>query len=237
MRAVTVVLAGLLAACAGSPPAPPTGPVLYAISAAGSEHSSLDADSTGERTGRGAARGAGVGAGSGALLSLICGPWALLCLGPFAGSGAIAGAVGGSLYGVTGLSRADARRVESVLVPLDQRRDFTKELVVGLRGRIPEAQRVESGVAAVEVKLKIERVELRQHAGDALDVVLQTGMRIDPPGKRGHRSLRYSERSGRHPLEAWLADDGALFDTELTGCVERTVQRMGDELARSATAR
>jgi hypothetical protein len=230
------VFALVVAACGSAPTTSDVIPLTVAITERGDEHSALEADTIGERTARGAMSGGAGGAGIGALVGLLCGPFAPMCVPAFAGGGALAGGALGSFHGLTGLEGDDAERVTAVLAALDERRNFPRELAEALRRAVTEDRQADAGNAALLLEVEIQRVELEQHSGDELSLRLLARTQVRIRGQDGV-DIRgdFSAHSQQAPLGRWLADEGALFDTELSDCIDTVVWQIDAWLKQVAT--
>lgn len=240
-----VVLA-LLTGCAGSPKVPAvahTGePVCIVIRIAGSENTAFDVDSKGKRAARGAIFGTleGTAAGGAAFFASVAALGAAAPIGLFLlfPAGALAGATGGTIHGLRGLSKDEAGRVNAALSELDARRDVRADLVAALgRELAPEMRSVADCDGCAEcanVSVSILRFSPEQHGKKQLSLRLKTEMRIESEdehqGKKAVLDVRNESESKQRDVRKWLAEGDTAFDEAVIACIDDAARKMREDL-------
>ena len=177
----------------------------------------------------GAAAGIGAGAAYGAYAGLGCGPMLIIC----SPAGAVAGAMGGGIFGLgVGTYQAaklllpanKAAAMNAVIEDTFAEFPFSSALDAEFRSRATSRWRFDDA-AAVELSLSLVRVELKKHADDHLSVRLVTKLVI--ADRSGHREriderLFPTESLPRH-VDTWLDNDGAAFRLALEDGISRMV--------------
>jgi len=243
---VGCVLFALLTGCAGSPKAPAVAhtavPVRIVIRIAGSENTALDVDSKGKRAGRGAILGTleGTAAGGAAFFAAAealgaAAPIGLFLLFP---GGALAGATGGVIHGLRGLSKDEAGQVNAALSALDARRDLRADLVAALERELPpEIQSVADCVECANVSVSIRRFSPEQHGRKQLSLHLRTEMRIEwedeRQGKKSARRFRNDSESKQRDVHKWLAEGDTAFDAAVSACIDDAARQMRETLRKT----
>jgi hypothetical protein len=179
--------------------------------------------------------GFGVGA-------LLCAPTLLLypfCVAVAIAIGFVGGAVVGLFGGVTvgiigGLPSETAKEVTAVLARLEENRTFDEDLIMAMRGAIPEQKQVEEADAAAIVTARLEKFDLRQHSKDQLSLRLWASMLQsweENPGERPKRkTCEYRYDSEKKGVEIWLADGGIAFREAVTLGIETFARWMNADL-------
>jgi hypothetical protein len=179
------------------------------------------------------------GAAAGAALSLTCGMAVWLCLPLYATTGAfIAGTTGnaaGAVSEVFDLFPPEiAERIEVVLVDIQDRRDFFAEMRHGVADSVPQDRQADTAAADVNVYVGPERIELFQEERDMLALRMTASLFVEwrqTEGEPRNETRQYQYATAEMPVDFWLSDDGAPFDSALTECVEKIVQMMYWDLA------
>ena len=230
-----VILTLLLAACAGNPTDPY--PYFYRVeldsSSAQTEiskaHTSAELVAAGTilNTSKGAAVGVGV--------SLICGPMFVACAGlmvpVFAGPQLIAG----TAYGLAGLSREDADRVNAHFESLSTGRDLNKELLIAVTELIPSERLATTGGDA-RLNVGIKTIVIFHGSNSELLLRLTAMGQLEwtqgrePPHNAERNFECETEKQG---VEAWLADSGRSLDEAVNLCLAILAKHVNDALARN----
>jgi hypothetical protein len=188
--------------------------------------------------GKSAGVGAGAGAVAGAGASLACGPFALLCATLTVPTGALVGAVGGTLAGTA--VDAQKKPPEEQLLILDQlfmdiasRRTIHEEIEASLKGLIPAARQQPFDDADMVLQINLYDVQFTQTSENnyalTLKSLLQAQWNRDMRHIRnGKRVYRYSSRS--LPLEEWISDDGVTLNLAFDACVAALAEEMARDI-------
>lgn len=225
-RTAVVVLSSVISACSGTTtqveddrPA-----FRYEIVVKGDEHTSLDADTTGELLRRGAGT---TGTAGGAVMALGCGPFMVYC-GAAIGAGALVGAVGGATNAFAGLDEDDAKQLNALLVGIDNRRDFRAELLNGVSGSVPTEMRAEGAEANAEAELSIVRIKLNQFPDKKAS--FSATARLVLTARRGSFKQIYHVTSKEFSLKDSLNDEGRRIEGELTNVINGLAQLMSEDI-------
>jgi hypothetical protein len=233
-RTILILAAGVAAGCAAGRTPPPAGSPKVAIRAAGSEHTSLAADSRSERVGHGAGTGGSRGLGAGAASGLACGTWAPLCVPVFGLVGLVVGGVGGMFYGLSGLPAEKAVKINAMLTALDARRDLRAELAAALARDVPADLQAGPDAATLDASTRIERFKLKQRGGHLVSLHLRASMTIAWDKAAGNwresRRFEYESESPTQDIDAWIAGGEAGFDAAVSDCLEDVVRQMRGRL-------
>ena len=179
------------------------------------------------------------GAVAGAVSSLVCGPAVLFCLPFFTTSGAIIGMTTTSIPGadddIFGLYPAKtAKQVETVLLGIEDRRDFFFEMRDSLADALPQTRQADRMVADVAIYVGPENFELVRAEGSFLAIRLTASLFAE--WKRGETTPRTEERqyvytTSEKPVAYWLQNEGQAFDEGFTECVKKVTQMMRWDIA------
>ena len=219
------------------------------IEMTGGEHTSLDADTTGETLARGVSKGAATGGSTGVAVALLCGPWFWACLPIAVGAGVAAGGGVGATAGFVGLSEETARNLNDMLVELDDQREFRQELFDTIIASIPENDLETRTRADVLAKVSINRVEVRQHLRGKISIGVSAKVdftqlkpsnelydRLDSDVSRDHQCSTSKRRpcpdrkpafvsrdhqcsTPKRDAKEWLKDEKDSIDRGLTDCL------------------
>jgi len=179
--------------------------------------------SAGELMAVGAAAGGTGALASGLIMSLLCGPYFLIC---FAGTGAAAlgGATAGAVIaGSTALSAEDAERVVSYLKDLQRTHNMSEELAAAVSARLPAARLAVPSTAGARLGLEAQglRVALGFEDTVALWVAVKANLEWEldrPKPRQASRSFACQTKS--LPLEDWLNGNKEDAEQGLSLCID-----------------
>jgi hypothetical protein len=207
----------------------------YEIVVKGDEHTSLDADTTGELLRRGAGTGVGAGTAGGAAMALSCGPFMVYCGPAFIGAGALVGAVGGATNAFAGLDEDDAEQLNALLVEIDKKRDFRAELLAAVGSAVPVEIRAKGQEATAKAELSIVRIRLNQLPGKKATFSATARLVLTARG-RTFKQI-YFVTSKKFSLKDSLDDEGRRIDGELTNVIRGLAQPMSEDIETYAARR
>lgn len=236
LRLITILLAMTLAAgCASQPKALATIPdgaaVRFAVTEPGHLHqpSASNASTSAKNMAGGTAAGMGVGAAYGAYAGLACGPMLIIC----SPAGAVAGAMGGGIFGLgagtyqaarLALPAEKAAAFDTVIEQTFAEFSFAAALDEEFRARAASRWSL-SDEAPASVSLSLVRVSLRKHADDHVSVRLVTKLVVeDRSGRRDRIEDRLfpTESLPKH-IDTWLEHDGEAFRVAIEDGISRMV--------------
>jgi len=170
---------------------------------------------------------------------LACGPAVFFCLPFFATSGALIGAGTSSITGTAGdtfglFPPETSEQIETILLEIEDRRDFFLEMRAALSNQIPSERQAEVMFADAVAYVGPERFELVQDRNSSfalrvtgsLFVQWKQGIGIPRTQERQYQYVT-SERS----IAYWLRNDGEALDEGFTECVQRIARMMLWDLA------
>jgi hypothetical protein len=164
--------------------------------------------SEGELMAIGAAAGGTGALATGLVVSLLCGPFFVVC---FAGTGvaALGGAtVGAAMAGSTALSTEDAERAVDFLKDLQGKHNLSEELAVAVSARLPAARLASPKTADARLGIEVQglRIALGFEDTVALWVAVKANMKwgLDRPKPR-QTSRSFACQTELLPLEDWLS--------------------------------
>ena len=197
----------------------------------------VKASSTAKEAIGGVADGAYSGSQIGGVAAVACGPAAALCFFPGMFIGMVVGGTAvGISRGMKGLPGEVAKEVDNSLARLDVRRDFDRELetalVSALGDRIAEPES-----AAALIRLRLLRIDLRQHSKDRISLVMHADMTVgwDLSAKKPKRkSNRYQHGTETLHVDEWLANDGEGFSRGIDLCIARVSEAMARDLVQKS---
>ena len=179
--------------------------------------------SAGELMAIGAAAGGTGTLAGGLFMSLLCGPYFLVC---FAGTGAAAlggATVGAVMAGSTALSAEDTERVVSYLKDLQRTHNLSEELAAAVSARLPTARLAVPSTADARLGLEAQglRVALGLEDTVALWVVVKVNMKweLDRPKPR-QTSRSFACQAESLPLEDWLNGNKKDAEQGLSLCID-----------------
>jgi hypothetical protein len=179
------------------------------------------------------------GAAAGALTSLACGPAVFFCLPFFTTSGAIIGASTSSVAGTKGdafglFPPKTAERVETILLEIEDRRDFFFEIRDSLSSLVPPARQAKVMVADVVIYVGPESFELVQERSSSFALRVTASLFAQwkqSTGAPRTEERQYQYETSERPITYWLNNDGEAFDAGFTECVEKITKMMLWDLA------
>jgi hypothetical protein len=235
-----------------------------AIVAGDEEPGMPSVDSGGKRAKNGALVGGGSGATTGAALSLTCGPFVAACMAILVPGMGGAGALGGGLYGITGLPKDEAAKVLAKLMDLRKTRDVNKELQDSIVAALPVGRLVPEDQAETLMIVAIDTIQLNKDSGNKLVLVIRAEARLESRdsdstffAKDKHAATRarhaktrgesrawdskfsttekfYTSTSARLTIADWLDQTGRAFEIEMDRCIADIADQISKDLLLSA---
>lgn len=234
MRLLSIVwIMCLFSACSTSRLHSVSGFDQLAIVTGQEKHGVASADSTRDRTGKGALVGGSAGAGAGVILSLFCGPWAPFCMLYAVPTLGGAGAVGGSLYGITGLPEGVARQVSEKLRLLKKTHDLNETLQSSIVAALPVNRLVPQDQAKNLMLVEIDKIELNQESGDKFALIVHSKIILRTVGSDKDDPImkkRYSSTGQHMTVDDWLDNSGHAFETELGLCITDIAEQISSDI-------
>ncbi len=185
----------------------------------------------------GTAAGMGMGAAYGAAAGLACGPMLIIC----SPAGAIAGAMGGGIFGLgfgtyhaaklaIPADKADA--MNTVVERTFSDFDFAAALDAEFRGRA-SGRWIYADDALVDVRISLVRIGLHKHENDHLSVSMVATLQVvDRSGDRERVEERmYATESLPKHVDTWTDGDGEEFRLAIEDGISRSVHNILWELS------
>jgi hypothetical protein len=193
------------------------------IVALGGGEEAPDPQTTGEMTGKGLAVGAAGGAATAAVVSLGCGPLFALCFGLTATTFTTVSAVGGAVYGLSGLSREHAEQVGQQFDKLLRARNPNTELAAAVSALLPPRRLAPAEAADARLALELQRLRFLQERNEefaySLTFAAELVWELDKKSPRStSRSL--SCETPVFPIQVWLTGNGRIIEREFVRCIE-----------------
>jgi hypothetical protein len=176
-----------------------------------------------------------VGATGGAIASLLFWPVCPGCVVLPAFVGATAGGlVGASTDALRMFPPKTSEQLTAVVIRTLDRRDFHTELHNGLIEAVPPAHQIAVAAADVIVHAELNPIELIEKNKSMLALRMTATLIVDwqtADRNPSIQSKRYQYTTIEMPMDYWIRDGGATFDSGLSDCLNGLVEMMGWDLA------
>jgi hypothetical protein len=152
----------------------------------------------------------------------------------FTVAGFIAGGVTGAVAGgIGGLPWKTAGQVNELLLNLQRRRDFGREIQLAIEAEVPSEKQARRDQAEAIVTARLDEIDLRQHYSERLSMRIYGSMTQEwdrASGQPKTRTCKYAFTSETRDVEDWLHDGGKLFDVAFTDAVNHFASWMARDL-------
>jgi hypothetical protein len=144
------------------------------------------------------------------------------------------GLVGASTDALRMFPPKTSEQLTAVVIRTLDRRDFHTELHDGLIEAVPPAHQIAVAAADVIVHAELNPIELIEKNKSMLALRMTATLTVDwqtPDRKPSIQSKRYQYTTIEMPMDYWIRDGGATFDSGLSDCLNGLVEMMGWDLA------
>lgn len=189
------------------------------------------AESKSTRLGTGVGYGMAGGIVGGASVgALACGPYLYgICVIGMGMVGMIAGGTGGALYGFTGISEDDSLFIMEEMAHLSQKRDFQRELAIGVKSRLPDELVTTPEMADAQAITSVNSIEFVEQGKGAVYMKVSAILTIATQEDEGefHEVKRNIHvKSKKTNIEEWLRVGSGKFENSVDDCLDELIAEM-----------
>ena len=162
--------------------------------------------------------------------ALACGPYLYgICVMAASFAGAIAGGLGGALYGFSGISEEDSLYIHDEMEHIGRRRDFQQELAKGVSSKLPAGLEATPEMADAQAIATLESIEFVGKKNGTFFIKVNATITLatrELNGQSQEVKRKLEVQSQKAKIDDWFGAGSRTLEDSVNECLEELITGM-----------